>query len=243
MSSRTQVHRREDFRIAIICALPLEYDAVSFAFDEIWDDRNQLGKAMGDCNNYTVGRIGSHHAVLLLLPTMGKVSASGAAATLRLSYTEINLVILAGICGGVPGVGTDTELLLGDAIISIVQYDLGRKYPDRFLTKVTVEDSLGRPNKEIRSFVATFQTHHIRSRLQDQATQILEQIQQKVTDVGLSNQYKRPAAIEDRLFKPDYVHRHHDFDGCGCSESGACEEALATSCDVLQCDLANLVSR
>ncbi len=63
--------RREDFEVAIICALPLEYDAVSFLFDEFWDgDGDPYGRATGDRNTYTTGRISSHNVVLTLLPRM-----------------------------------------------------------------------------------------------------------------------------------------------------------------------------
>ncbi|KAJ5005758.1 5'-methylthioadenosine/S-adenosylhomocysteine nucleosidase [Colletotrichum sp. SAR 10_66] len=122
--------RRKDFHVAIICAVDCEYDAVIFAFDEIWDGLEfQLGNAPGDHNKYKVGRIANRNAVLLLLTGMGKANAASGAASLRSSYTEIKLAIVTGICGGVPGVGTDKELLLGDVVISkcIVQYDLGRR--------------------------------------------------------------------------------------------------------------------
>lgn len=33
---------REDFEIAIICALPLEYNAVALLFDEFWDRNGDL---------------------------------------------------------------------------------------------------------------------------------------------------------------------------------------------------------
>ncbi|KAJ0334913.1 hypothetical protein COL922a_010060 [Colletotrichum nupharicola] len=111
--------RREDFHVAIICAVDCEYDAVIFAFDEIWDGLEfQLGNAPGDHNKYKVGRIANRNAVLLLLTGMGKANAASGAASLRSSYTEIKLAIVKGICGGVPGVGTDKELLLGDVVIS-----------------------------------------------------------------------------------------------------------------------------
>ncbi|WYZ42126.1 hypothetical protein EsH8_V_001021 [Colletotrichum jinshuiense] len=246
MSSHTRRRRREDFQVAVICALPLEYDAVVFACDEIWEeDRTQLGNAPGDHNTYKTGRIGNHDVVLLLLSNMGKISASSAAASLRSSYTGIKLAILTGVCGGVPGVGTNNEVFLGDVVISksIVQYDLGRKYPNRFAPKDTVEDSLGRPNKDIRSLLMNFETLHGRCDLQRRAGQALEQIQQRSTDEGHHNLYRRPAVTEDRLFEPDYLHRHRDSHGCGCSESDACEKALTTSCDTLQCEHSRLVFR
>ncbi len=154
--------RREDFEVAIICALPLEYDAVSLLFDEFWDRNGDLyGKAAGDCNIYATGRMGHHNAVLLLLPDMGKANAAGAAASLRSSYSGLRLALLVGICGGVPRAG-NREVLLGDVVISssLVQYDFGRQYPDRFVRKDTIRDNLSGPNKDIRNLLAIFQAEH-----------------------------------------------------------------------------------
>ena len=140
--------RREDFEVAIICALPLEYDAVSLVFDEFWDeDGDPYGRAVGDVNHYTTGRIGKYNVVLALLPHMGKANAASAAANIRSSYNCLRLALLVGICGGVPQASDNSEILLGNVIISksIVQYDFGRQYPDKFIRKDTVEGNLSRP--------------------------------------------------------------------------------------------------
>ena len=118
----TMVHPRpacrDEFEIAIVCALSLEYDAVSLLIDEFWDeDGDQYGSAIGDPNTYTTGRIGNYDIVLALLPNMGKVSAVAAAVSLRSSWSGLKLAILAGIYGGVPSLRTD-EVLLGDVVIS-----------------------------------------------------------------------------------------------------------------------------
>ncbi|CCF33962.1 nucleoside phosphorylase [Colletotrichum higginsianum] len=95
--------RRDEFEIAVVCALPLEFDAAALAFDEFWDDDGDTyGRAPGDTNTYTTGRIGQYNVVLSLLSTMGKVSAASAASSLRSSYTGLRLALLTGICGGVP---------------------------------------------------------------------------------------------------------------------------------------------
>ncbi|KAL6786625.1 hypothetical protein J3E68DRAFT_420150 [Trichoderma sp. SZMC 28012] len=86
--SGDQPRCREDFHVAIICTLPLEYDAVSIT-----------------------GQIGKHNVVLALLPNMGTASAAGAAAKFRSSYSAVKLTLLVGICGGVPGTGADEILL------------------------------------------------------------------------------------------------------------------------------------
>ncbi|EFQ27981.1 phosphorylase superfamily protein [Colletotrichum graminicola] len=245
MTGRARARQREDFRIAIICALPLEYDAVTFAFDEIWgDDDGRPANAPGDSTPYTTGRMGSHNVVLLLLPGMGKVNATGAAARLQSSYNGIKLAILCGICGGVPSPGTKDELFLGDVVISksVLQCDLGRKYPDKFVLKDTIEESLGRPSREVRTLIAFLETRLGRSRLQHRASQVLEQVQQKAHK-EYQDLYRRPDAAYDRLFEPDYLHRHQNSSPCGCSEAGACNVALSASCEALQCDTSRLVSR
>ncbi|GJC83730.1 hypothetical protein ColLi_06568 [Colletotrichum liriopes] len=208
--------RREDFQVAIICALPLE-----------------------------TGRIGSHNVVLLLLSNMGKVNAASATANLQSTYTGIKLAILTGICGGLPSPWSANELLLGDVVISksIVQYDLGRQYPNDFATKANVEETLGRPSREIRSLLATFETRQGRSDLQRQTSQALVQLQQKATEYGDRSLYQRPSLTEDLLFEPGYLHRHRDSQNCNCSDSEACETARSTSCEKLQCGRERVVSR
>ncbi|KAH7017954.1 nucleoside phosphorylase, partial [Microdochium trichocladiopsis] len=94
---------RDDFDIAIVCALPVEFDAVCLLVDEFWDtDGDTYGRAPGDKNLYTTGRIGRHNVVLVLMPGMGKVSGASTAVSLGYSYAKLKLVILVGVCGGVP---------------------------------------------------------------------------------------------------------------------------------------------
>ncbi|KAL9575741.1 hypothetical protein ACKAV7_000098 [Fusarium commune] len=86
------------FKAAIICALPLEFDAIRSLFDSTWQEHHHhYGKLKSDTNHYVNGRIGDLDVVVLLLSSMGKVSAATAAASLKYSYTELELVLLAGI--------------------------------------------------------------------------------------------------------------------------------------------------
>lgn len=157
---------RDDFEIAVICALPLEFDAVTNVFDKFWDkDGETYGRAHGDRNQYTTGRVGNHNVVLVLLPGMGKISAVRAATGLQSSYKSLRLALLVGVCGGMQstrrsGTSRSLDICLGDVIISkrIVQYDFGRQYSDGFVRKDTVEDSLGRSNPDIRALIALFET-------------------------------------------------------------------------------------
>ncbi|TFB05114.1 hypothetical protein CCMA1212_002415 [Trichoderma ghanense] len=239
---------REDFEVAIICALPLEYDAVALLFDEFWDEDGDLyNRAAGDANIYTTGRIGKHDVVLALLTHMGKVNAASAAAHMRTSYRGLRLVILAGICGGVPYNGQE-EILLGDVVISktLVQYDFGRRYPDEFQRKDTAQDNLRKHDRNTGSLLAMFATANGRDKLRDKTCQFLKQLQERA--LRHQAKYDYPGISEDRLFESSYRHKHRNSTTCICNKchgrkDPVCDEALGLSCDELGCDEDYLVPR
>ena len=108
------------------------------------------------------------------MPGMGTTSAAAVAGFLRMSFSNIELALVVGICGGMP-YGTDQEeILLGDVIICqvLIQYDFGRQYPEAFKRKNTIQDSLGRPSPEIRAIQAKVEMDHHKQKLQKQYRQI-----------------------------------------------------------------------
>ncbi|KAK3946750.1 Pfs, NB-ARC and TPR domain protein [Pseudoneurospora amorphoporcata] len=112
---------RDDFEIAIICALTCEMDAVHLLVDDFRDEggQNQYGRLAGDTNIYAHARIGNLNVVLITLPEMGKGQAALAAGTLTTSYPKVSLVLSVGVCGGVPLAkvgGRNEEIVLGDDI-------------------------------------------------------------------------------------------------------------------------------
>ncbi|KAI1127299.1 purine and uridine phosphorylase [Nemania abortiva] len=247
--SRGQPYCREDFQIGLICALEVEYDAVTLLFDQFWDEEGeQYGRAPGDTNTYTTGRVGNHNVVLVLLPNMGKATAAGAAASFRSSYSRLKIAFLVGICGGVPGTD-ENEALLGDVVISktVIQYDFGRQYPNKFVTKNTVDDNLSRPNKDIRSLIASFETELGRERLQKKASEYIKDLQSLAARKRRRTTYKYLGAAEDKLFAPTYRHRHRLPQSCDvCQREGGdgyCDEAAQASCAELNCDEGQLVLR
>lgn len=228
-STSLQMPRREDFEIAIVCGLPLEYDTVSLVSEEEWKD----DKENNDCKT---GRIGEHNVVLALLPSMGKASAASTVASIRLSYRHVRLCFLVGICGGVPRSGSK-ELFLGDVVVSkaIVSYDFGRQYQDGFTLKDGIESNTTKPDRHIRKQLAMFETIDGRLRLQEEIARFLEKLQAKAIQQGCGAKYSYPGAAEDRLSKPEYRHKHRISPACICSkcEKGSdivCEDAVKSSC-------------
>ncbi|KAL4975282.1 hypothetical protein BDW66DRAFT_167301 [Aspergillus desertorum] len=130
---------RDEFAIAIICALTLEAEAVEDLFDATYDRLDECyRKAPGDDDAYVNGRIGNHNVVVCYMPGMGKGSAASVASSLKISYKRIEVALIVGICGG--------DVIISD---SVVQYDFGRQYPGGFEKKLGVGDTLGRPNRAI----------------------------------------------------------------------------------------------
>ncbi|KAL4902905.1 hypothetical protein BDW74DRAFT_180204 [Aspergillus multicolor] len=244
----TRPASRNDFEIAIVCALPLEFDAVCALVDEFWD--GDYGRGSNDLNIYTNARIGKFNVVLLLLPNMGKVAAAGTAAHLRSSYPALSLVLLTGICGGVPFPSNGEELLLGDVVISrrIVQYDFGRRYPDKFEPKGTVEDSGDGVPKNVRNLLAMLQTNVGRERLEELTASHLQDIQAKASRKPRGAKYKYPGASKDRLFQPDYRHKRHTSMLMNALMTPkismrAETKTYGASCEDACCDTGQLVSR
>ena len=190
--------QREEFEIAILCALQAEHDAIEAVLDEDYEDGHPYGKAPGDQNSYTTGRIGVHHVVIAYMPGMGKAHAATVASGIRGSFTGIRLEVLAGVCGGAPKSNHGVDILLGDVIVSsaIVQVDFGRQYSDKRVMKDTSEGNLGPPNPEIRSFIKKASGLLALSRLREKTALYCEQF---FNNVWLSG-WEIPDTNEDKLF-------------------------------------------
>ncbi|KAL5591087.1 hypothetical protein FOBRF1_014644 [Fusarium oxysporum] len=195
---------RYGFEITIICALPLEADAIEALFDHHWDDVDPpFDKEPGDPNAYSTGVIGRHNVVLSYMPGMGVANAAAVASNCGKSFPGIKLALLVGVCGVVPFKLNKDEIMLGDVIISdgIVQYDYGRQLPDRFARKDTLLDSLGRPNQEIRGVLAKLRSLRHRRQLSAKIAEYLEVLRQ---EPELRAEY--PGVTEDKLFEASYLH-------------------------------------
>lgn len=246
----SQPKSRKDFEIALICALRVEFDAVEALFDQYYEPEPDFsyGKAPGDPNAYTTGRMCGNDVVLAFMPGMGKVNSASVAAGFRASFPGITLGIVVGICGGVPlGKDDEKEVLLGDVVIStaLVQFDLGRQHTDKFVRKDTLQDNLGRPNPEIRAFLAKLSGSRGRAMLRARTSLYLEELCEK--DGFHNSSY--PGAENDKLYRATYRHKHQDPNvPCICANchgpyDDVCAVALEASCEELGCQESELVHR
>ncbi|KAL3462753.1 nucleoside phosphorylase domain-containing protein [Aspergillus heterothallicus] len=214
-----------NFRRAIICALPREFDAVEALFDEHYDNL-PTKKQHGDPNFYRTGRIGTDYIVLTCLAEMGKGSAASAASALRISFPNIDFALVVGICGGVPFPTENTELILGDVIVShqVVKFDFGRQYPDRFEQKGSVIETLDRSHRDIRCLLSGLRTRREQERFQDLHVEYLRTLEDQDPIWGY------PGVDRDRLSAP--ACQHIAFGGSNtikeCDINGCLREQLIT---------------
>ncbi|KAK6527690.1 hypothetical protein TWF694_004671 [Orbilia ellipsospora] len=195
--SKPTFKTRDEFRIAIFCALSLEANPVHALFDEVYNDGDDIHlKQYGDKNAYTVGRIGSHNIVLCHLPRMGGLSAASALAHLHTSYTQIQLVLVVGICGATPFLSSGGEVVLGDLIVSdsVVKYDFGRQYAEKFERKKGKEETLGPPDPEIQALLEKLRTKMSKDGFEKETANILQVLQK-----GKDDEYRYPGSKHDIL--------------------------------------------
>ena len=230
---------RDGFEIAIICALGIERDAIEALLDEEYETGGfSYGKAPGDLNVYTLGRLDKQHVVLAYLPAMGLVSAAAVAANLRSSFQRIKLGLVVGICGGVPKTSTGVEIVLGDVIVStsITQIDFGRQYSHKFIRKREAEDTLVRANPELRAFVGKISGRLSRRRLANRISLYCAKI--CAQDDFSGSAYPGPS--NDVLYPSEHRHKHWIQDcsickDCNEQDDEVCESALTMSCEELGC--------
>jgi nucleoside phosphorylase len=244
--------RREEFEVAIFCAMATEYDAVTLLVDDLYEN-GRFYKAPGDKNLYKLGRMGDVNIVLLRLAEAGKRYAGTAAANLRTSYPELKMLVLTGVCGGVPSTAEGQELLLGDVVISksIVEYDNGKQYTDAFVIKKGIEDSLGRPTKPVRNLIALLEVEHWHIKLESQAACYLEQLQakaslrQRESSSNRKSSYNYPGTASDRLYESSYLHKHQLSTPHACAEchDSICVASRSLSCGEVGCSDTHTIPR
>lgn len=178
---------------------------------------------------------------------MGKVSSAMVATQLYMSFTQIKVVFLVGVCGAAPTDSRGRETFLGDIMIStaVIQVDFGRQYSDGFVRKDTLEDTFGRANPEIRSFLQKLEGKRTTKKLEDKTFDYVTELCERDVEYA----YPADAGDDDNLYYADYRHKHQNSYSCSicakCSSPNdpVCEVARESSCTDLGCSTTQLVQR
>ncbi|KIW96405.1 uncharacterized protein Z519_03474 [Cladophialophora bantiana CBS 173.52] len=225
---------RDDFEIAIICALTIEHNAVEILLEEEYDTNGfSYGKAPGNSNAYTTGRLGGQHVVPAYMPGMGVASSAAVAAHLRTSFERIKFAIIVGICSG--------DIIVG---MSVIQIDIDQQYSDKFIGRKELEDTLRPANLEIRAYVRKTLGYLAQKRIGDKIGIFHTQI--CATDAFTSSVYPRPE--NKNLYPADYWHKHRiescdAYRHCDAQGDEVCKEALQIPCIALAYNSNSIKSR
>ncbi|GIJ90992.1 hypothetical protein Asppvi_009957 [Aspergillus pseudoviridinutans] len=241
MSEIPRPTSRDQFRIAILCALRVESEAVETIFDELYEENdNRFGQDPSDENIYRNGRIGHNYVVLVYMAGIGKCKAMTTTLHLKLSYPQIQLALVVGVCGGLPYGNDGRDIFLGDVLVSdrLVQWDIGTLLPNAFVHKDGPQYVQGRPCRRMETFLAIVKTPDERRRLESLMAEQLEMVQQSLGEQSTTY----PGEDKDRLYPPDHLHQHRNLRSCGkcrscgeCEEGNICRKALISTCDELGC--------
>ncbi|KAF2792804.1 purine and uridine phosphorylase [Melanomma pulvis-pyrius CBS 109.77] len=234
MDEAERIPSRDEFKVAIICAVGKEGEAVEKLFDKTWKT-NELGRDPGDLNAYTVGKIGTAFVVVVWLAEYGKTKAATAATHLRYSFNKIQHALVVGICGGVPSPGGTREIVLGDVVISteLQQYDQGKQYPMGYRT-----NAMTRPRKDMGAFLRKLSASgESRKTLKDYSAVHLQRMFARDTEYAAKARY--PGPDEDILYSPTHIHKHYLPSHCHvCSDaSWVCDKAKDIACSDLHCGI------
>lgn len=234
---------RKDFRIGIVCALPLEANAVTAILDRRLKREERPHLAEGDINSYTFGVIDRFKVVIAHLGEMGNVASSRAGQDMSRSFPGVKLCLVVGICGAVPSI-KGNEVLLGDVVLSssVVQYDFGRQFENAFRRKGQVEDTMGRAPPQIRNYFSNLRTNATKQELRSMTHEYLQEV---VHNKLLEDKYHYPGHPQcDHLYKTSYLHKHRGSSNCAeCEAVNFCQVASEVDCKTLKCSATELVTR
>lgn len=233
----------DQFKAAIICALGIEFVAVSRLFECATQYTND-----GDPNIYTIGIFAGRLTVLLWPGRVGELHAGLSTQRLLSKFTRIELALLVGICGAMPRYGGKNAIYLGDVIIGTQVWRYGHntrniQRPDGGID-MQVRNRLQRAASErveqlgnrLRNSVDT------KREIIDYSSRYLSYLQEssvllraRYGEEGEPN-FEYPGAEQDRLFKDEYLHRHRSSTlACNCA-STICHTATGMGCRELLCE-------
>ncbi|KAJ4366097.1 hypothetical protein N0V85_009213 [Neurospora sp. IMI 360204] len=170
---------RNGFEIAILCALPLEHEAVFLLVDQFWDDEGKVPAASAATN---IRRSYPSICLTLIVGICGGVPVTG------------NQEVILG------------DVIISNVLI---HRDFGRQLSDRFEIRNSIEDVPGRPNRDIRSLLRSLEGGGRFEVEEQAAHYLQQLQQKNDAGPRLARgRYNYPGAENDRLFEDSYEHKH-----------------------------------
>ena len=210
-----------EFTVGWICALPIELAAAQGMLDQEYEE-SDLEKNPEDKNKYSLGQIAGHKVVLACLQSAGLNHASSAAFHMQYTFKHLKFILMVGIGGGIPNLGTrkrGKDVRLGDVVVSmpsgrhngVIHIDSGKLLQGKDFLPT---GALKPPPLFLQRVV-----NHLIARHESQenciARYIQEMLQKHPKTTRTGTDYRHPGRSNDRLFRAEYVCK---MDGDGCSE-------------------------
>ena len=198
--------KREDYEIAIICALPVELAAVEAMLDERGDAIPEVSYLN---TIFRYGKIGKHDVVLACLATPGLTSAAVVAEQVVSKFPNLRFGLMVGVGGGVPG--GENDVRLGDVVVSypqstfggVVQYDMGKFIQGTRECEFQRTGMLNRPPDILLTAVALLRAKHER-----EDSDVAKYVSAALGKFPkMRSRYTSPGPSGDRLFNADCLHQ------------------------------------
>jgi nucleoside phosphorylase len=193
------------YTVGLVYVKPLEMNAITVMLDEEYES---VPLALGDKNEYTLGRIGKHNVAIVgpARGAQGKVAIADVVGSIHWTFRNMTIGLLVGIGGGVPHLPKQ-DVRLGDVVIgapevgpAVVQYDLGKETATRF----EVTRTLNKPPALLLQVVNAVEDKYLRQE-QGEESFFITHLSRFNRFPRLRERYKRPSG-PDRLFRVDYRH-------------------------------------
>lgn len=201
----TDLLRPEDFHVAWICAVQIEYVVACELLDEEYTALP--ASSAHDNNTYTFGRMSQHNVVIACLPKgkYGLTSAASVAKDMLRSFPSIRFGLMVGIAGGAPSKKHDIRL--GDVVVSspigktggVIHYEFGKTVQNQRLERTGALDA---PPVMLLTALSVIDARHERK-----GHRIAKTIGGMVDkNPRLRKKYGHPEAGMDRLYESTFVH-------------------------------------
>ncbi|EWZ29435.1 hypothetical protein FOZG_16810 [Fusarium oxysporum Fo47] len=203
----------EIYTVGWVCALSTELTAAKVMLDEIHPEIRSIPPR--DCNQYVLGKIGSHNVVIAVLPESeyGLASASNVATNMLNAFPNIRIGLLVGIGGGAPT--SRNDIRLGDVAVSstgrgtggVFQYDYGRTVQSQ---EFNTTGFLNQPPAVLRAAMNKLKSEH-----EINGHNIQETIHEGLKRYPrLRKKYSRPPMAHDRLYLSCITHPFQNHQAC-----------------------------